>query len=305
MLDFRRLLYFCTIIEQGQISRAAKVLHVSQPTLSLSLKDLEDELGIVLIYREGGNWQVTERGQDFYMEAQRILMQLDALSENIRNPFAQHTNIFGEVRIGCSGFCLPYLQKILPRMEQEYPGVRIRVMTADNLSLEARVQKRDIDIAILQLPVISLGFEIVPLHEQYLVAAWSPLLETPPEGLASLEEISRHPLLIARRWSNRGALRPFIIAMQEKGLTPRIILDSPLSPFLLSVLSSVPAVAIVHDTEIRDISPNIAVRRVNLPELLFHPAVIWLKGTYLTPQCDTIIDLLCETEGVTRPRARS
>ena len=89
MLDFRRLLYFCTIVEQGQISRAAKYLHITQPSLSLSLKELEDELGITLIYREKGKWQITEQGQSFYIEAQRILTQLDDLQQNISKSFYQ------------------------------------------------------------------------------------------------------------------------------------------------------------------------------------------------------------------------
>ena len=108
MLDFRRLLYFCTIVEQGQISRAAKSLHISQPTLSQSLRELEDELGLTLIHRTGGSWQVTERGQSFYQEAQRILTQVDDLARNISNPFAGDSDIFGEVRVGCSGFCLSF-----------------------------------------------------------------------------------------------------------------------------------------------------------------------------------------------------
>lgn len=302
MLDFRRLLYFCTIVEQGQISRAARVLHVSQPTLSLSLRELEDELGLTLIHREGGKWQVTERGQSFYLDAQRILTQLEDLSENARDPLARRSDVFGEVRVGCSGFCLTFLKDMLPRMEQEYPGVRIRVMTADNLALETKVRRRDVDFAILQLPLVFTDFEIVPLREQHLVAVWSPLLETPPQGPAPLEAISRHPLMIARRWSNRGALRPFIIAMQKKGLMPRIILDTPLAPFLLDALPLLPAVAILHDTEITPAhASSFAVRRVDLPEVVFHPAIIWLRGIYLSPQCERIIALLRETAGADRP----
>lgn len=68
MLDFRRLLYFCTIVEQGQISRAAKYLHITQPSLSLSLKELEDELGITLIYREKANGKSLNKGNPFILK---------------------------------------------------------------------------------------------------------------------------------------------------------------------------------------------------------------------------------------------
>ena len=302
MLDFRRLLYFCTIIEQGQISRAAKALHISQPTLSLSLKELEDELGVTLIHRNGGNWQVTERGRSLYLEAQRILTQLDDLSQNIMNPSAGNSGIFGEVRIGCSGFCFSFLRSILPRLEKEYPGVHIRVQAADNIALETKLQRQNVDIALLQLPLLYGNCHTLPLREQHLVAVWSPLLKAPPEATVSLETLSRWPLLVARRWSNRGALRPFIVAMQEKGLTPRILLDSPSTSFLMEALESLPAVAVIHQTEVTSLyARTFPVRRIDLPSLVFRPAVIWRKDRALSPAGDRLVDLICEQEGLHRP----
>lgn len=302
MLDFRRLFYFCTIVEQGQISRAAKTLHITQPTLSQSLKELEDELGLTLIHRDGGKWQVTERGQSFYLEAQRILSQLESLSQNIRNPFAGDSDIFGEVRIGCSGFCLSFLRGILPRLERELPGVHVRVLLADNLSLENRIQDHGLDLAILHLPVVYSNYVSVPFQKQYFITAWSPLLEAPSDETVSLRVLAQHPLMLSRRWSNSGTFRPFIIAMQEEGLRPRIILDTPVSPLLLDALPFVPAVAILHHTEVmEDHAQRFAIRRIDLPRLEFRPAAIWLKGAYLTPQCSKIIDFLCEYAEIPRP----
>ena len=302
MLDFRRLLYFCTIVEQGQISRAAKALHISQPTLSLSLKELEDELGLTLIHREGGKWHVTERGQSFYLEAQRILTQLDDLSQSIRNPFARNSDIFGEVRIGYSGFCTSFLRKMMPRLELLFPGVRIRALTTDNLSLENKIQCHGLDLALLHLPLVYSNYTVVPFPEQHFVSVWSPLLECPDEEVISLKTLARYPLMLSRRWSNSGTFRPFIIAMQEADLRPRIILDSPQTALLLDILPTVPAVAVIHDTEIGKAQAEaFAVRRVELPSLIFRPALIWRSDGYLTPQSDKVIDLLCEAAGVARP----
>lgn len=303
MLDFRRLLYFCTIVEQGQISRAARILHISQPSLSQSLKELEEELGLTLIHREGGKWQVTERGQAFYVEAQRILTQVDDLAQNIRNPFARNADIFGEVRVGCSGFCLSFIRAMLPRMEQEYPGIRMRLLVTDNMALENKVQSHGLDLAILHLPLMYSNYVSVPLAEQYFVAVWSPLLQAPEEDPVSLRTLASFPLMLSRRWSNSGTFRPFIIAMQEENLRPRIILDTPASYWMLDTLEELPAVAILHHTELPGRVHALAVRRINLPKLIFRPAIIWGKDSYITPQCSKIIDLLCDTAGVPRPRS--
>lgn len=300
MLDFRRLLYFCTIVEQGQISRAAKKLNISQPTLSLSLKELEEELGVELIHREGGKLYVTKRGQSFYNEAQRILSQLDDLSQNIRNPFAKDADIFGEVRIGCSGFCTSFLRAVIPAMERQYPGIHIRVLITENIPLEDKVQSGSIDFAILHLPLLYSNYVIIPLKEQFFISVWSPLLPPPPEGVIPLKILAQYPLMLTRRWANSGTFRPFIIAMQEESLTPRIILDSPFPAFILDTLPDVPAVAILQNTEFSPSYMHLSARRIDLPKLVFSPAIIWRKDSYLTPQSNKIIELICECAGIPR-----
>ena len=62
-MDLKDMQYFCTIVEEGQISKAAKKLNISQPPLSLRLKEMENELGCALILRAPGKWKVTPRGR--------------------------------------------------------------------------------------------------------------------------------------------------------------------------------------------------------------------------------------------------
>lgn len=72
---------------------------------------------------------------------------------------------------------------------------------------------------------------------------------------------------------------------------------------MLDTLEELPAVAILHHTELPGRARKLAVRRVDLPKLIFRPAIIWGKDSYLTPQCSKIIDLLCDSANVPRPVA--
>lgn len=83
-MDLKRLEYFCAIVEKGQISKAAEALHISQPPLSMRLKELEEELDVQLIYREGKAWQVTPEGEALYQRAQFILSYVAGLEKDIR-----------------------------------------------------------------------------------------------------------------------------------------------------------------------------------------------------------------------------
>lgn len=305
MLDFRHLRHFCAIVAEGQISRAAHRLHISQPTLSLSLKELEDCLGFTLIQRSGGNWRITEHGELFYHEAQRILSQLDDLGARMRSPFVGKSTVYGEVRLGSSGFCLSFVRDILPGILRDYPGIHIRMLVSDNLSLESYICRQELDLALIQLPLLS-DCQSLPLPPQRFVACWSPLLPPPGEGSVTLEQIAAHPVLLARRWSNNGAYRPFMIAMQERGIEPAILVDTPFASILRDYLRVLPAVAIMPQNEICDASGSgLEYRALDLPNLEFTSAIVWHKTAGLVPQAAKVMELICSAHNLSNPLASS
>ncbi len=100
-MDIRRLEYFCAIIDKGQISKAARSLHISQSPLSQRLKELEEELGVTLIHRAGRAWQVTPEGWMLYRRAQHILTFMSSLRDEVRGA---SDRLHGLVRIGTGAF---------------------------------------------------------------------------------------------------------------------------------------------------------------------------------------------------------
>lgn len=290
-MDFKRLQYFCTIVEQGQISRAAQVLHMSQPPLSQRLRELEEELGTPLIIRNGKRWDVTAAGAELYKRAQSILYQMKNLAEEVKSSAA---DIKGEVRVGVSARCLSFFLRILPVIAREYPGITCRLVSVDSPTLERYLLQREIDFAVLLLPVTDPAIEIVRLQQQHFVAVFSNLLPPPPKRAPlPLEDIAPYPLLIPRRWKDSAGFRPFILAMQQKNLKPRILMDTQASYILMDALQNTPAVAIVHNTEItKEQADRYPVRKLDLPNVRFNPAITFLKDTYLPMQAQTLINLI-------------
>ena len=72
-MDIRQMKYFKTIVEEGTISKAAQVLHMAQPPLSIQLKQLEEELGITLLKRGNKQIELTDAGMRFYKRCLQIL----------------------------------------------------------------------------------------------------------------------------------------------------------------------------------------------------------------------------------------
>lgn len=138
-MDLKRLEYFCAIVEKGQISKAAEALHISQPPLSMRLKELEEELDVQLIYREGKAWQVTPEGEALYQRAQFILSYVAGLEKDIRE---SRNKVSGLVRIGVCPPCLSLASTPIPALNREFPDLRFRVWVMDNQSLERHMQER-------------------------------------------------------------------------------------------------------------------------------------------------------------------
>ena len=82
-MTLQQLVYFCTIVEYQSISRAADYLHIAQPSLSIAIKKLEDELGLSLFHRINKHITITEEGRLFYKDIAPLLTQLDAIKKKM------------------------------------------------------------------------------------------------------------------------------------------------------------------------------------------------------------------------------
>lgn len=293
-MDYKRMLYFCTIVEQGQISRAAKVLNMSQPPLSQRLKELEDEVGTPLILRGAKQWQVTEAGQALYRKAQVILSQIDALSGEVSSAITPHK---GQVRIGACASCLSYFLDILPELSKQYPDISYRLLVADNPSLEFQLQQRWVDFALLLLPLESDNCVARMLPEHNYVAVYPPSI-APPAGAGpiSLEDLVAHPILLPRRWKSGGGYEPLMYALQQMNLQPRILLDTPSTNLVLDLLQrGVEAIAVMPDREVPHwYAGKFHIRPFVVPHLHFHPALVHLQDAYITAAMKTVVNTILQ-----------
>ena len=222
-MDLKRLEYFCAIVEKGQISKAAEALHISQPPLSMRLKELEEELDVQLIYREGKAWQVTPEGEALYQRAQFILSYVAGLEKDIRE---SRNKVSGLVRIGVCPPCLSLASTPIPALNREFPDLRFRVWVMDNQSLERHMQERNLDFALVQLPVQNANYAMLPLARQEFVAVYGQGVPPPEARSIGVEELREAPLMLSRRRDGGGGYDLIMRAFQDKGVRPNVVLDS-------------------------------------------------------------------------------
>lgn len=295
-MDLKRLEYFCTIVEQGQISKAARALHISQPPLSLRLKELEEELDVQLIYREGKAWQVTPEGEQLYQKAQYILSYINGIQEDLRK---KHQSISGLVRIGVCPACLTMISILIPSLAHEFPKLRFRIWVMDTQSLERHLQERNLDFALVQLPLYNDNYFITSLETQSFLAVYGQGLFPPEWDSIAVQDLVNIPIMLGRR-RDRGDCYDFLIrAFQEQGKHAQIVLDSQDTRFLHMLLKQgMPAVALLPENEVRaDILDEFPIRRLSIPGLELTPVVIALERTYLSPSAKEVINRLVNAYG--------
>ncbi|MEO1695606.1 MAG: LysR substrate-binding domain-containing protein, partial [Pseudomonadota bacterium] len=163
----RQLRYFDALARHAHFGRAARASAISQPALSMQIRELEDALGVVLIERGARQFNLTHVGEVVAERATAILRDIDELSDLAR---ASHDHLVGRLRLGIIPTVGPYLlPATLARLTETHPSLDtlVRETTTERLIEELREGK--LDAAILALPVSEPSLEEIALFEEPFV----------------------------------------------------------------------------------------------------------------------------------------
>jgi LysR family transcriptional regulator, salicylic acid-responsive activator of bsdBCD len=289
-MDIRQLRYFCTIVEEKQITKAAKTLHIAQPPLSNQLKSLEKELGVVLINREGKQWQVTEAGTILYNRAKKVINYIEETKKELSEI---KNGVSGTIHIGTSSICVSHLTPHINRFHQQYPNVYLKIWHGDTHYLEELLQQNKIDVALLLLPVEKNNYDIIKLDpDPFVVVAPHSWAHRLPDEKISMEEVAQYDFLMGKRTSGEGMFENIIGLFKKNGFHPNVVLDCPDISTILSLVATGMGITIMPKSEIHQAYED-KFKVLSIEEQLFYtePAVIWLKNQYHSKAVQQLIQL--------------
>ncbi|KAF1305041.1 LysR family transcriptional regulator [Enterococcus sp. JM9B] len=198
-MELRLLKYFWTIAEEGTISQAAEVLHITQPTLSRQLKELEDELGTALFVREKRKMVLTEAGRFLKSRSEEIIHLTDQTTKEFED---RKKELFsGRFTIGCvEADNSDTLAMMLEEFISDFPQVHFHIHSGTSDDITDRLEKGLLDLAILLEPIATENYYTVPLPRK---EKWG-LLTSAESFLAQKETLKKEdvygiPLLISQR----------------------------------------------------------------------------------------------------------
>ena len=160
-MELRTLRYFLAVAQEKNITRAAEILHLTQPTLSRQISDLEEELGTTLFIRGKRSLELTEDGALLRQRAQDIV----ELADRTEHEFAgKRDSVAGTVTIGATEALGGHdLAKAIRRFSQQYPAVRFELYNGMADLLKERIDKGALDLGLLLEPVDTTRYEFIRL----------------------------------------------------------------------------------------------------------------------------------------------
>jgi DNA-binding transcriptional LysR family regulator len=167
-INFEQLRTFALVLELGSFSAAAERLGVTQPAVSVQVKQLERRLGVRLIERVGRRVGATPAGADLMAELPNVAT---ALTNAINAATFHSAGVAGRVRLGTGGTgCLYLLPPVLRDLRARYPLLDIIVSTGNTESYVRRVEDNTVDVALVTLPVASRALAVTPILRDEFVA---------------------------------------------------------------------------------------------------------------------------------------
>jgi DNA-binding transcriptional LysR family regulator len=253
-VQLTQLAYFVAVSETRHFTRAARQLHVAQPSLSQQVRALERELGTPLFTRTRGNIALTEAGEVLLPLARRMLADADRAQVEVRELLSLRR---GRLRLGATPSLLTgLLPDLIARFAREHPGVRLTVSEAGSRALVDELAAGGVDLAMVILPLAHPDPTLVtaPLREEELVLA-SAAGTAPPygDGPVALADLAGVPLVVPHAGYDLHALT--VQACRAAGFEPVFAVAGGELDAVLALVGAGLGVAVL---------PGAAVRRAGL-----------------------------------------
>lgn len=287
-ITMKHLIYFEALARHQHFGRAADDCRISQPALSVQMKDLEDILGAPLVERSAKQIRLTSLGEEFAQRARDILRSVDELNDLARGA---HSPLLGRLRLGVIPTVAPYfLPKLIGALATPYPGLDLRPREAVTQKLIEDLQSGRLDTAVVALPISEPSLhEETLFDEEFVLVRPQADADKPVPNSETLREMRL--LLLEEGHCFRDQALSFCNISSS---LPRDLMEgSSLSTLVQMVgagigVTLIPEMAVPIDTW----SASVSVARLPSPRPTRRIGMVWRKTNPLSDQLTHIAGIV-------------
>lgn len=243
-MELRHLRYFVTLAEELHFGRAAEKLHISQPPLSMQIRALESELGVMLFNRTQRHVALTQAGHALLQEARQLLARVDQAVLITRR--AGRGEI-GELAVGFISVAdYNVLPLVLREFRRKYPLVNLTLREATTDAQVRDLLAGRLDVGFLLPPITEPALESVSILREPLIAALPekhPLVKK--SGKLALEKLKDEPFILFPRPNAPGLYDDIVSCCKAAGFSPRVEQEAIQMQTIISLVSAELGVALI------------------------------------------------------------
>lgn len=287
-MEIRVLRYFLTVVREGGINRAAEVLHITQPTLSRQLSQLEEEVGVKLFHRGARKITLTNEGILLRRRAEEILSLVDRTEREL---IEQEDLVEGRIVIGCGELAaVQILPEVIEAFHKKYPLVSYDIFTANADLVKEQMEKGLIDIGVLLEPIDMEKFDFIRMtgKERWVVLMRpdDPLAE---KEVVSAKDLENQPLILPRRTNVQNELSNWL---GDSFQSAKVLFTSNLSTNSALMVQRGLAYSIAIEGSVPFWNKEKITYRPLYPELIANSALAWKKQQPFTLAAEKFIEHL-------------
>jgi len=243
-VDLKQLRYFITVMDEGGVRKAGDHLHISQPAITVAIRNLETELGVGLFERAGRKLRPTSEGLHFYKSARALLAQADRIKADIS---AVKSLARAKIKIAAPAMIANYvLAEPIADFMRAHPGVRIGMVQMGGPQVESALLSGDIDIGFIGRHPRAADIVAHPLYEREISAFLRRGHKLAKEKNLSWQQIFDYPIVTL---PENYLLRDSILRIADHYRMPAdIIVESDAVPFLATAIRKSNAIGILLES---------------------------------------------------------
>jgi DNA-binding transcriptional LysR family regulator len=291
-MDLRQLDYFRHVALRRNISIAANELNITQPSLTKSIKLLEEELGVRLFDRLARGVELTDYGQTLLRHAEAVHVQMTDAAAEIAS---LRSGTFGAVSVGAGPAWLRrHLPLAVARTVTRYPGIRVKVGGGFDEELFRALRRGEFDFVVAELPQAEdrRGLEVRPLTADELgvcCRAGHPLAR---RRRIAVRDLLHYPWVLLPRTTRAQRRLAALFSAQDQA-PPHNVVETDSHAFLLNLLRHSDALTFTASRTV-DIEEGVGLVMLNVPRLTVRreAGVVLRRGGWLSPAAEHLIGSL-------------
>ncbi|UVI33051.1 LysR family transcriptional regulator [Paenibacillus spongiae] len=278
-MDLRQLSYFLEVAQHASFSKASQSIHLSQPTLSKMVRNLENELGIVLFDRSTRRVVLTEAGKLVQTHAQAVI--------NARQQLLAAVEDLTEMRRGQFALGLPpvigasFFPKVIADFHQLHPDIAIHIVEEGGKRIEQLLLEGKINLGVIVLPVDEGLFDIIPIVQRHLNLVLPHAHPLSRKRKVRLADLRDEPFILFRQEFNlHDRVKAACI---REGFEPRVVYESAQWDFIYELICANQGISLLPETICAKLDTGkVRVIRLIEPSIHWDLAIIRKKGGYIS-----------------------